>query len=260
MKKLLLIFLVAILGIFGAYYYVTLSMVNVADDFFAAVKGKNLAKAETYLSKGFKKNTSSEQLAQYLVKYNMHEYKELSWGYKRIIELDIDNLNKSGKKGSLEGTIVSKDGVKSPIKLQFKLEQGSWKLFALEKVLSKKEIAQQKLLSEYTQLSRISMHYLGQAINDNNMSQLYDNISELWKKETSVKKLDKIYGVFVEKKINLLPLDKVIPKLTVANIGKNGLLTLSGYYLLGKKALYFTQKYVPENKVWKLAGLSIQIK
>ena len=255
MKKLLLVLFVAILGIFGAYYYITLSMVNVADDFFTAVKSKNLAKAETFLSKGFKANTSRQQLAQYLLNYKMNDYKELSWGYKRIIDLET-----KGKSGSIEGTMTTKDGVSSPVKLQFKQEQGTWKVFALEKELSKKEITQQKLINDYTQLARINMHHLGQAIADNNMSKLYNNISELWKKETNTTNLSEVYGVFVEKKVNLLALDKATPKLTVANVEKNGLLTISGYYPLTKKALYFTQKYVPENKVWKLAGLSIQIK
>ena len=255
MKKLLLVLLVALLGMFGAYYYITLSMVNVADDFFSAVKSNNLAKAETFLSKGFKANTSRQQLAQYLVNYKMNDYKDLNWGYKRVIDLDT-----KGKSGSIEGTMVTKDGVSSPVKLQFKQEEGSWKVFALEKELSKKEIAQQKLVQKYTKLARISMHYLGEAINENNMSKLYGNISELWQKETNATQLNEVYGVFVEKKINLLALDKVSPKLTVAQVAKNGLLTISGYYPLTKRKLFFTHKYVPEKKIWKLAGLSIQIK
>ena len=255
MKKLLLVLLVAMLGVLGAYYYITLSMVNVADNFFTSVKEKNLAKAETFLSKGFKENTSRTQLAQYLVNYQMNDYKELSWGYKRIIDLET-----KGKSGRIEGTMVTKDGVSSPVKLQFKQEQGVWKVFALEKELSQKEIARKKLLQDYTKLARINIHHLGQAIADNNMSKLYNNISKLWQKETNTTNLNDVYGVFVEKKVNLLPLDQVSPKLTSAGVAKNGLLTISGYYPLSEKALYFTQKYVPENKVWKLAGLSIQIK
>lgn len=257
MKKFLLLLLVIGLGIFGAYYYVTLSMVNVADDFFKSVKEKNMVQAETYLSKGFKSNTSREQLEQYLLSYKLNDYKALTWGYKRLIDLNTSNF---GKNGSLEGTIVSQDNVSSAIKLKFKQEAGIWKLFTLEKILSKEEIAQQKLLKDYTTLSRITLHTLGKAVKENNMSVLYNNISTLWQKETSVKKLNKAYGVFIEKKINFLPLDKISPTLTAANIAKNGLLSLAGHYRLGKQTLYFEYKYVPQNKIWKLAGLSIQFK
>ena len=255
MKKILLVLFVMLLGILGTYYYVTLPMVKVADGFFHSIKENNISKAEQYLSEGFKKNTSIQELSQYLVRYGMNDYQSLRWGYKRVID-----INKGGKSGHLEGVMTSKDGVRSPIKVLFKKEHGSWKLFALEKVLSKKEIAQQKLLGEYTKLARISMHYLGKAVSDNNMTILYQNISKFWQKETSVKALKKTYGVFIEKKVNLLALDKLSPKLTGVGVSKKEILTLSGYYSLGKNALYFTQKFIPEKNVWKLVGLSVQIK
>jgi len=258
MKKFLLLLLVIGLGILGAYYYITLSMVNVADDFFQAVKNKNIVQAEKYLSKDFKKNTTREQLAEYLVGYRLNDYKELKWGYKRVLDLNRSNF---GKNGSLEGTIVTKDDVSSVIKLQFKQEAGVWKLFTLEKVLTKEEILKQKLLKEYTTLARITLHTLGTAVKENNMTVLYENISKLWQKETSVEKLTKTYGVFVEKKVNFLPLDKFSPALTKANIAKNGVLTLGGYYRLDKKnTMFFNYTYVPENKIWKLAGLTVQFK
>ena len=258
MKKFLLLLLVIGLGILGAYYYVTLSMVNVADDFFKSVKEKNMVQAEKYLSKGFKSNTTQEQLVKYLVQYKLNDYKELKWGYKRVLDLNTSNF---GKNGSLEGTIVSKENISSSIKLKFKQEAGIWKLFTLEKILSKEEIQKQKLLKDYTTLAGTTLHTLGTAVKENNMTVLYNDISNLWQKETSVEKLDKTYGVFIEKKINFLPLDKFAPTLTKASIAKNGVLTLAGYYRLDKKkTLLFNYTYIPENKIWKLAGLSVQFK
>ena len=257
MKKILLVLLVIALGIFGAYYYITLSMVNVANDFFKSLKENNIPKSEKYLSKGFKSNTSREQLTQYLINYKLSDYKKLSWGYKRVIDLNGSNFGKSGR---LEGTIVTKDNVQSPLKLQFKQEAGIWKIFSLEKVLSKKEITQQKTINEYTTLARMTLHTLGTAVKENNMTILYNSLSQRWQKETNSTTLKKAYGVFVEKKINFLPLNKVSPKLTTLNVAKNGILTVAGYYPLGKQNLYFKQNYVAENKIWKLAGLSIQFK
>ncbi len=258
MKKFLLLLLVIALGILGAYYYITLSMVNVADAFFTTVKEEhNITKAEKYLANDFKKNTTREQLAQYLVSYKLSDYNKITWGYKRVLDFDANNF---GKTGSLEGTVVAKDNVASPLKLQFKQENGAWKIFALEKVLSKEEIAQQRLINEYTALARMTIHTLGLTVKENNMSILYNTLSKRWQKETNTTKLNKAYGVFVEKKVNFLPLDKVAPKLTVLNVDKNNILTLAGYYRLGKETLFFKQNYVAENKVWKLAGLALQFK
>lgn len=257
MKKFLLGLLVIGLGIFGAYYYVTLSMVNVADSFFESVKAKNMAQAEQYLSKEFKENTSTAQLIQYLSVYKLNNYKKLNWGYKRTIDLNISNF---GKSGALEGIIVNEDNVSSTLKMQFKQESGVWKIFALEKVLSKEEIEKQKLIQAYTTLARVSIYTLGKAIQENNMTILYNNIAKKWQKETSVKELEKAYGVLIEKKVNLLPLNKVSPILTKVNIEKNGLLVVAGYYPLGKTNLYFATNYIIENKIWKLVGLAIEFR
>jgi len=257
MKKFLLVLLVIALGILGAYYYITLSMVNVADSFFSAVKKQNMIKAEKYLAKDFKKTTSRKQLAQYLLKYKLINYNDITWGYKRVLDFNNSNF---GKTGSIEGTITTKDKVTSPLKLQFKQENGDWKIFALEKVLSKKEIEQQKIINAYTTLARITLHTLGTAVKENNMTILYNSISQRWQKETNTTTLNKAYGIFVEKKIDFLPLDKVAPQLTTLNVAKNGILTVAGYYPLGKQNLYFKQQYITENKVWKLAGLALQFK
>ena len=258
MKKFLLLLLVLVLGILGAYYYITLSMVNVADAFFTTIKKEhNITKAEKYLANDFKKNTSREQLAQYLVNYKLIDYNKITWGYKRLLDFNANNF---GKTGSIEGTVVTKDKVASPLKLQFKQENGAWKIFALEKVLSKKEIEQQQIVNAYTTLARVTLHTLGTAVKENNMTILYNSLSQRWQKETNTTKLRKAYGIFVEKKIDFLPLDKVVPKLTTLNVAKNGILTLAGYYPLGKQNLYFKQQYITENKVWKLAGLALQFK
>ena len=255
MKKFLGLLLALIIGVAGTYYYLTLAMVNTADNFFASVKENNLSKAENYLSEGFKKNTPQATLVQYLRNYHISDYQEIHWGYKRVI-----HMADQGKSARLEGVIVDKAGVSSPLVLQLKKEQGVWKIFAIQKVLTDAEKKEQKILAEYKQMARLSLHTLGEALHDNNMSKFYESISEIWQKETSVKELNKIYGVFKEKGVNLLALDRAVPQLTVASIDKNQILTLGGYYVFGKNRLIFREKYVVQKRVWKLAGLSIEIK
>jgi len=265
MKKFLLGFLVLIVALFGIYFYMTQPLVKTANGFFNAIKEDNLTKVETYLSEGFKANTTSKQLAEYLVNYKIVNYKAVKFGLlARRIKVDFNDMNSTGNEGTISGTITTNDGITSPLKLVFQKEKNEWKIFFIEKELSKNEkeesARKQKLISEYTQLARVSIHQLGAAIKDKNMTILHDSISEMWKKQATVKDLDKIYGVFYKKGVNLIVLDKVVPALTTANVDKQGVLTLVGFYQVTGNKVHFTQKYIPENKIWKLVGLSVNIK
>ena len=259
MKKFLLGLMVALVGIVGTLYYITTSnMMSVGDNFFKEINKNDIVKAEVYLAKGFKENTSRNQLLQYMINYNLKDYSSLDWSFYRK---DIfENINNVFKEGSLVGHIKTKSGESSELKIVFKKEEGDWKIFFLEKVLSEEEKKKEKILADYTQLSRISIHLLAQSTAENNMTKFYNGISKVWHDETTVEKLTKIYGIFIEKKVNLLGLSKMIPKLNNVSINKSKVLTLSGFYTLPKNKIIFIEKYVIENKVWKLAGLSIQIK
>jgi hypothetical protein len=252
MKKFLLVILVILMGVGGTYYYLTLQMVGTAENFFSSIKENNLTKAEIYLSDKFKTNIKRQQLVQYLLQYHLNNYKSINWGYKRVIRLD--------KKGFIEGSIISLEDKPSKLVVEFEKERGEWKISGIKKVLTDIEKKQQKLIADYTQMARVNIHTLGKAINDENMTLFYQNISTLWQKETTVKDLNKTYGIFKQKGVNLLALDKVVPQLTTASVDNKGVLTLAGVYILKNNRVSFIQKYVAEKKIWKLAGLSIQIK
>ncbi len=255
MKKILWLLLTVIIGIVGTYYYLTLAAVETADNFFKAIKENNISKAENYLSEKFKKNTPRSALIRYLNNYHIVDYQKIQWSYKRTL-----SIKDQGKSAKLEGIIIDKQGAHSPLIIHLDKENGKWKIFAIQKILTDAEKKEQKLLAQYTQLARIPLHNLGIALNDNNMSEFYETISDVWKKETSAKELNKTYGLFKEKGVNLLALDRVVPQLTHASINKQKILTLAGYYDLGKNRLTFKEKYLLQKTHWKLVGLSIEIK
>lgn len=261
MKKIVFGLVVLALLVVGGFFFLTQPLVTTAKGFFRAVNENNMTKVVSYLSQGFKANTTNAQLANYLVSYKIINHKSVNFGLDRKIELQG---KERGKLATLKGRITSSDGTTSPIKLTFQKERDGWKIFAIEKKLTKKEQEEKakeaKIRAEYTQLSRISMHYLAQASHDNNMTILYNQISKRWQKSATVEDLNKSYGVFHEKKINLLALDKVVPTLTTINIDKNNILTLAGYYIAGKNRIFFKQKYVVEDKVWKLVAMGVEIK
>lgn len=260
MKKVLLGLSIVIMALLGAYIFFNLSMTNVADNFFSAIKKNNLKQAESYLSKGFKATTTNEQLVQYLIQYQLDNLKYIKWDKEKLLrESFLEPFKKLGIRTAV-ATVITAKGQKASIKVYYQREGASWKIFSIEKVLSKEEQKEKKIIADYTKLAQINIHHLAQAVHDNNMSIFYNKLSETWKKETTVKKLNESYGIFHKNKINLLVLDKVVPKLTTLNVDKKGILVLAGVYDLGKQKVNFVQNYISENKVWKLAGMTIQIK
>ena len=261
MKKIILGLITIVLLVGAAFFYLTQPMVNTANNFFKAVNEDNISKVENYLSEGFRANTTRQQLAKYLVDYNIVKHQAVNFGFNRKINFDGEN---AGKVGILNGTIMTKDGQISPLKLVLNKEKGEWKIFFIEKALTKSEqeakVKKDKVIADYTKLSRISMHYLAQSVADKNMTVLHKNISKVWQKEASIKDLDKIYGVFSKNGVNLLALDQVAPTLTSVNVNKEGVLMLGGYYVAGKNKVHFLEKYIAEDKVWKLVALSVEIK
>ena len=261
MKKIILGLVAILLAVGATFYFFTQPMVKTANGFFKAVNEDNISKVENYLSEGFRANTTRQQLAQYLIDYNIVNHKSVHFGFNRKIDFDGKN---AGKVGTLNGSIMTKNGEVSPLKLVLNKEKGEWKIFFIEKALTKSEqeakAKKAKVIADYTKLSRISMHYLAQSVADKNMTVLYKNISKVWQKEASVKDLDKTYGVFSKNGVNLLALDQVSPTLTSANVNKKGILTLGGYYVAGKNKVHFLEKFIAEEKVWKLVALSVEIK
>ena len=261
MKKVILGLVVFLIVIGVIFYLFTQPMVKTANGFFKAVNEDNISKVESYLSEGFRVNTTRQQLVQYLADYNILNHKSVHFGVNRKINFDGKD---AGRVGTLNGSIMTKDGEISPLKLVLNKEKEVWKIFSIEKGLTKAEqelkAKKEKVLAEYIRLSRISMHYLGQSVADKNMTVLHQNISKVWQKEVSVKDLNKIYGVFSQNGVNFLALDQIAPVLNFADISKNGVLTLDGYYVAGEKKVHFLEKYIVEDKVWKLVVLSVEIK
>ena len=256
MKKFIIVLIAVVAVIFAIFYFSTKPLVTTAEGFLKAVNDNNLTKAESFLTTGFKKSINGAQLSNYLVTYDIYGYKDIDFGLNR-------RINFKGNSATLKGTITDKNGQKAPIIFTFKKDKGQWKIAGIQKVLTKQEkerlIKKAKAIKAYTTLSRLTMHILAVASKDNNFKILYNYISKKWQKEISVEDLQKNYGVFYKNKINLLILDKIKPTLTTININKKGILTLKGYYIVGKNRVLFDQKYIIEDKKWKLVALSVEI-
>lgn len=260
-KKLaIVIFSIIAIAIIVAVSYLKLNRLPLeqAKSFLSAINENNMSKIESFLSDEFKDRISKEQLADYLILNDFLNHKESN--------LSVVNDAKYKDKKVISGTIINSDGSASPIKIVLKKEGNEWKIYSIEKKLTQKELVKKSKMLQakqfYLQLARVNLHYLAQALHDNNMTSFYKHISKKWQEKTTTKKLEENYGVLQKKKLNLLALDKAVPVLTKIDIAKDNLLTIKGYYKIAKskKRLYFVEKFINENKRWALVALGIVIR
>ncbi|UTW03960.1 hypothetical protein KDX31_02720 [Amphritea atlantica] len=258
MKKLVKI-LLGLVGVFVlaivAVFYFTSDMVASADEFFTAIKNKDMNKAYTYLSEDFQANTSQSDLEAYLQKNLIHKFKEASWESRSI----------NGGRGSLIGSITTESGGVVPITLSFVKGKNGWKIYSLQKPSSgiQEESSPVEMPSEQEQVQLVSrsMRVFAASVNEKSMAKFHSYVSNLWQQEFTVEKFDEAFGAFYNVGVDLTVLDNYSPQFkTKPSIDENGVLVITGHYPTEPSQVYFEQKYVYEGLGWKLVGFSTNIK
>src|SRR5688500_19073363 len=98
-------------------------MSDAANAFFRAVQAKDTATAKSYLSEGFRAETSDAELEQFLEANALTTFADATWSRREI----------SGGTGELEGTVTTANGGTIPLKLVLVKEGGAWKLHGITK-------------------------------------------------------------------------------------------------------------------------------
>ena len=272
MWKKILIGVVVFIGlVFAIVMYATSGMSDVANEFFIYTKSKHFDDAYNMGSEDFKRSVTKEQLKNFLVQNALTEYKSASWTERAI----------DGNIGTLKGTITTKSGSVIPITMKFiKNVNGDWELYSIfkpaggiekEKPASGIEKEKPKAdsstgnqvpsQSELVNLVQETTMVFAQSVNDKSMEKLYNYISDVWKKETSIAQLDKVFDPFYKQNIDLTLLKDIKPIIdNSTKIDSNGILHLSGYYPTSPVKVYFKNEYIQENGKWKLYALFIRLK
>lgn len=257
MKK----FVKILLGIIGvvtiaivAIFFFTAGMVNSADEFFAAVKSKNMDKAYSYFSKDFQANTSKSNLESFLEKNLIHEFKEANWRSRSI----------NNGRGSLIGSITTESGGVVPITLSFVKGENGWKIYSIQKPASgiQKETSSLQLPTEQEQVKLVTDAVLAfsESVNEKNMSTFHSHVSNLWQQQFTVEQFDETFGAFYAANLNLTILKNFTPTFNnKPSINKEGVMIISGYYPTKPDQFHFEQKYIYEGIGWKLLGFSVNI-
>jgi hypothetical protein len=244
-----------VLGV-AAVFYLTSGGVDSANAFFKAVKEKDMAKARTYLSEDFKASTDEKALAAFLSNSAILNFKESSWSNRQI----------SGGRMELSGSITSETGGVVPLKMKLVKENGSWKIYAIQKDaagLLTQGPSPAVPLSRAEQMSLVkkSMRDFIVSMNDKSMEKFRSTVSQLWQKQHTTEQLNQAFRQVIDSGLKWSLLEDLDPVLADdAKIDENGVLLLAGYYPTKPAQVNFEQSFVYEGLSWKLSGFKIETK
>ena len=251
----ILLGIIALIAIaISAIFFFTSDMVTTADDFFRAVKNKDIQAASAHLSEDFKASTPTNELEQYLKNNSLDKFNEADWGSRSI----------SGGRGSLSGSVTTDAGGVIPITLNFVKGESGWKIYSIEKPASglKEETSARQVPTEQEQVRLVaqSVSVFADAVSDKSMAKLHSHISNLWRQQVSIEELDEIFGGFYDFNADLRILNNYSPSFNAQpSVDENGVLEISGYYPTKPDQFKFEHSYIYEGLSWKLIGFSAYI-
>ena len=276
-KKILLGLLVFVGLLVALVFWATSGMSGAADDFFNLLAQKNYTTAyNEYISSDFKAKTPLSKFINYVKANRFDEVETTNWGNRQI----------NGNLGELEGSLVTKDGSAIPIKLKFVKANDNWQIYAISKPQSgissdsNKNTAQSKVSDyvykkpsnleipsnqEILALTTDSMQHFSYSVKAKNMQEFYDNISEMWKRQTSLDELNRVFKRAMDANIDLTPLIDTTPKIRDVEITPDGVLKVNVIYngeainMPGIK-IEIDTTYVNEDGKWKLLGFTLRVK
>jgi len=254
LKILAGIAIVGALG-FGAVMFATSGMTDAADEFFAAVREGEMATAYSYLSDDFKAGTSEDQLADFLYDNALVDVTDLSWGSRSF----------DGNLGELHGSATTGSGGVVPIMLRLVKGDAGWRIYSIEKPASGlQQTGSQTQLppeEELVELVAAANHYFALGVQQGSMQPLYDHISHLWRKQTTVEELDQVFQAFIDAKLELMVLDNLSPVFDgQPTFDENNLLVVTGHYNTSPDLVSFEHSYIKEGLSWKLIGYRMDVK
>ena len=260
--KVLLGLVSLIVVILVIVFYFTAGMTESADNFFAAVKQKDMTAANSYLSEAFKTSTNEATLKKFLEQNALTSIKESSWSNRQVNE---------GGQGELEGVVTTDTGGTVPIKITFVKENDVWKIYNIEKsaaglstTTSEKTDTSKPALPDKTvqiDLVKQAMHDFLVSVKAKDMTHFRSTLSKLWQDQFSVEKLNEAYKSIVDNKADWSVIEQFTPELSAeAAIDNNGVLTLVGFYPTKPSRVTFEQGYIYEDNAWKLISFNIEAK
>ena len=126
--------------------------------------------------------------------------------------------------------------------------------------MTQRETAPLPTVMEQREMAGRTMRSLAVGIREDDFSELYESVSELWSDEISAGDMEDAFRPFIDAHADLGALARLVPTLDPpATLGYDGLLRLAGSYATTPDRTDFSITYVVEDGVWKLRGIRVDM-
>jgi hypothetical protein len=258
-KFLKIIGVLAVLGGIGAglAFWLTSGMVEVASGFIGKIRAGNAKAAYEMTSPAFQKATPLKTFEAYVDRTGLKAAGEPSWSSRNVSGTGDNAV------GTVSGTLKDAKGTATPLRIQLTKNAGKWvvqhfRVSPAGVAGNSDDILAEKDLITLVQDSNL---IFTKAVEAKNLKPFFENISDRWRKQTSLEQLDKAFSGFTSRNAKFSGLEKLTPAFDgPAKVDENGIMQVSGSYETRPLRITFTHKYVKEGLSWKLFGFRFNLK
>ena len=153
-----------------------------------------------------------------------------------------------------------------PFQLKYLYEAPDWKLFGIRVKIKpvsppKGEGTDMPSESELKKLVHLTMLDFEAALKAKDFSKFHEKIAKFWRDQITSEKFGRIFKSFIDRDVDLSEIATLNPAFKKKPyLDGNGLLIIEGIYETKPRETHFKLKYLPEENVWKLAGINIELK
>lgn len=252
--RIVLSLLIVIGLLVGAVLYFTRHMTSQVDLFIESVSRGDHDSAYAMLSQQFQQSVSRSHFEDVIKRSGLTGFKSSSWSSRSITTAT----------GSLSGTITLRDGATIPLQFDLVREAGEWKIYALNRKIAGYSESPDAGIPDRTQAAQLikdTTLNFATAINQGAFDAFHRELSVEFQEQVPLADFDQAFGAFIQRRIDLTPLQKLDPLLTVEPaVDANGVLLLQGYYLSHPTKVHFTYRYLFKHVEWQLLGINVQLK
>jgi hypothetical protein len=247
--KIILGFFAGVALLISVVFFMTAGMPDVANDFFKSVKAKDNNRSQIHLHDFIKEDYLV--IIKYLEDNGLNEVVNSSWNSRAFV-----NNN-----GNISGEVTTENNEKIKVRMTFIKQSGDWKIYSIQKQ-SNNEAGGAQIPSSTIQKTLVheAMKTFMQSAKEKSMKRFHYYVSNLWRSQITVEKLDEIFGSIYQAKSDLSFLDNVTPEIENFSITDNEILVISGYFPTEYLSMYFTQKFIYEGTQWRLFGFEYNAK
>lgn len=259
--KIFLSILAAVVVVIALIVFVALSatkgLPTAADEFFAHIAAGRLDEAYQATATEFRAATSAEEFGAFLEQSALNRYARAHWTSRSI----------ENRLGRLEGTVQTQDGGEIPVKITLVKEGDVWKILAIDKVAAgireeRKTSARSPDIpgeAERSRLVKTAMSNFAEAVIQGDFTAFHGQISRMWQQQITPQELKNVFSVFVERKIDLRPLESFEPQFDAdPELDQDGILLLVGHYP-SDPPVQFRVKFILEKSAWQLFGINVRL-